>query len=417
MRSTNISVGLTAIVIVAITMLGARAVAQQEVVLHNFGANSKDGIGPTGTLISDSAGNLYGTTTAGGAYGGGTVFEFMPKTGGGWTQKVLHNFNPNSVDGQAPLDGLIFDASGNLYGTTEFGGPADQGTVFELLPQTGGGWAEKQLHTFSYLNNDGVNPFAGLVLDGTGNLYGMTPFGGTDAQCGTVFELTPRAGGIWAETLLLNFSGAKGCTPFGGLTLDTAGNLYGTTLTGGPHGSTYGVVFELTPQAGGGWAETVLNNFNNTGTDCCYPYSALTFDSAGNLYGATEGNFSTGIVGTGGTVFELKPTTGGTWIERVLYTFSDNGDYDPVAGVIFDPSGNLYGTTYNGGAYGYGAVYELRPTTGGRWTEKVLHSFNANGTDGQYPYAGLILDSSGNLYGTTFEGGLYGGGVLFAIKP
>jgi uncharacterized repeat protein (TIGR03803 family) len=331
---------------------------------------------------------------------------------------VLYSFRPNGIDGQRPVAGLISDAAGNLYGTTEYGGTGGQGigqgTVFELSPGPGGVWKEKSLHSFSYKAGEGYYPFGSLVLDAVGNLFGMTPDGGTDGLCGTVYELTPQLGGSWNETILLDFDGANGCTPYAGLILDASGNLYGTTFNGGPHGSSFGTVFELSPQVDGSWNETLLHSFNANGTNCCYPAAALTTNASGNLYSTTYGDLA---LDTGGTVFELR-NEAGTWTEQALHTFIDNGTegYNSYSGLIFDGSGNLYGTNYNGGANSYGTAFELKPTAGGRWTEKILHSFGS-GADGANPIASLILDSSGNLYGTTFAGGLYDGGVVFQIKP
>ena len=278
--------------------------------------------------------------------------------GGAWTEKVLHNFNHNGTDGYWPIASPILDAAGNLYGTTFQGGAYDLGTVFELTP-TGGGWTETVLHTFSGYT-DGGSPWAGLVFDTAGNLYGTTPYGG-DYYAGTVFELTPTAGGGWTKQVLHSFSPdcTDGYEPYAGLIFDTAGNLYGTTSAGGTYscnGSQGGTVFELTPTEGGGWTETVLHSFNSNGTDGIIPYASLVFDTAGNLYG----------------------------------------------------------TTVSGGTYNYGTVFKLSPGEGG-WTETVLHTFN--GTDGAAPYAGLIRDAAGNLYGTTFLGGAYGGGTVFELTP
>src|ERR1019366_2789841 len=320
----------------------------------------------------------------------------------------------NGTDGNYPYAGLIFDAAGNLYGTTVQGGTYNYGTVFELTPAAGGGWTEKVLHNFNYNGTDGAYPYAGLIFDAVGNLYGTTDGGGTYSY-GTGFEVTPEAGGVWTEKVLHNFNynGTDGANPYAGLIFDVVGNLYGTTQGGGTY--SYGTVFELTPAAGGVWTEKVLHNFNNNGTDGAYPYAGLIFDAARNLYGTTE----VGGTHNDGTVFELTPAGGGSWTEKVLHNFNNNGTdgADPRAGLIFDAAGNLYGTTYVGDTYNYGAVFELTPAGGGSWTEKVLHNFNNNGTDGAWPYAGLIFDAAGNLYGTTAGGGTYGGGGGFGVTP
>src|SRR5664280_3872238 len=310
--------------------------------------------------------SLYGTTLEGGTYYSGTVFELTPAAGGGWTEKVLHNFNENGTDGALPRAPLIFDAAGNLYGTTEYGGTyydSDLGTVFELTPAAGGGWTEKVLHNFG-IGRDGTDPLAGLIFDAAGNLYGTTEYGGTyyDSDLGTVFELTPAAGGGWTEKVLHNFViGRDGTDPLAGLIFDAAGNLYGTTEYAGNYGA--GTVFELTPTAGGGWTEKVLHNFN--GTDGEFPYSSLIFDGAGNLYGTTSagGTYSSCLSGYYcGTVFELTPAAGGGWTETVLHSFGNGTDgYSPSAGLIFDAAGNLYGTTPHGGTYEGGTVFEVTP--------------------------------------------------------
>ena len=196
--------------------------------------------------------------------GCGTVFEMTPKEGGGWTEKVLHNFG-NGTDGAYPEAGLIFDAAGNLYGTTAYGGPHGYGTVFEMTPNGSGGWTEKVLHYFGN-GSDGLSPYSGLIFDAVGNLYGMT-MGGGSSDNGTVFELTPSEGGNWTEKVLHNFggyNGPNGCFPSSGLIFDAAGNLYGTTTQGGDHG--VGIVFEMTPKVGGGWTEKTLHNFGTAWT-------------------------------------------------------------------------------------------------------------------------------------------------------
>jgi uncharacterized repeat protein (TIGR03803 family) len=400
--------------LVAVTLCVAGTAASQEKVLHSF--NNADGANPYASLISDHAGNLYGTTYAGGAYGYGAVFELRPKSGGGWAERVLHSFNNNGTDGFQPYSGLMFDTSGNLYGTTYEGGANSVGTAFELAPKGGGVWMEAVLYSFNDNFKDGYFPYAGLILDAEGNLYSTTVAGsgsgtcGVGIGCGAVFELTPSAGGSWTETLF-GFNEPNGGDPYASLILDAAGNLYGTTSDGGPDNA--GTAFELTREAGGGWTETVLHNFGTNENDGVAPHADLIFDASGNLYGTT---YAGGGLDGYGTVFELAPSAGGGWTETVLHAFEDDGTdgLNPYAGVILGTHGKLYGTTSAGGAHGYGAVFELTSAGGGGWTEKVLHSFN--GKNGSNPHASLILDTAGNLYGTTESGGTYGYGTVFEIK-
>ena len=337
-----------------------------------------------------------------------------PATSVAWPEKVLFSFN--GTDGSGPTADLIFDAAGNLYGTAG-GGEYGAGTVFELTPTAGGGWTETVLHNFGN-GTDGAYPSGGLVFDAAGNLYGTTPDGGTyscfgGGGCGTVFELTPAAGGSWTEQVLHNFNGVTdGYQPVAGLIFDAAGNLYGTTAGGGPGGT----VFELTPTGDGNWTEEVLHTFG-IGTDGAVPTAALVFDAAGNLYGTTyHGGTNNSCVYTGcGTVFELT-YSGGTWWYQVLHNFGSGSDgYWPQANLIVDAAGNLYSTTFQGGTHGEGTVFEVTPGSGGRWTEQVLHSFN--GADGYWPWAGLIFDAAGNLYGTTNRGGAYEAGTIFELMP
>jgi uncharacterized repeat protein (TIGR03803 family) len=407
----------SAIFSVALVVASAWA-APKEKLVHNFNSG-KGGHAPLAGLIFDAAGHLYGTTVDGGAHNVGTVFELTSKADGNWTEKVLHNFNQNAKDGYYVHGAsLIFDSSGNLYGTTVFGGTGTAcsamgcGTVFELTPNHGGQWTEKVLHSFNK-GGDGAYPVAGLIFDSSGNLYGTTSQGGT-CDCGVVFELTPNGEGRWSEKILHSFKGVgkDGAYPAGGLIFDSSDNLYGTTFGSRAQGN--GTVFELMPEADGGWREKVLHNFD--GRDGSGPQGSLVFDAAGNLYGTT---FTGGTHGSG-AVFELTPNPGGSWTEKVLHNFNPAvaDGINPEGSLIFDRSGNLYGTTNGGGAHGdYGTVFELTSNPGGGWTEKLLHNFNSNCRDGCTPYSGLTFDSVGNLYGTTANGGAYGGGTVFKITP
>src|ERR1017187_2355227 len=300
------------------------------------------------------------------------------------TEIVLHNFAvPNGSD---PAAGVIRDSAGNLYGTTELGGAAYKGVVYKL-DTTG---HETVLHSFTG-GADGGYPFAGVIRDSAGNLYGTTTQGGY-AGSGVVYKLDTAG----HETVLYTFNGtADGGSPIVGVIRDSAGNLYGTAL-GGPAGR--GVVYKLDITG----QETVLYSFTG-GADGGFPEGGVIRDSAGNLYGTTEGG---GTVNQG-VAYKLD-TTGQ---ETVLYSFTGGADGGtPQAGVIRDSAGNLYGTTYSGGTANQGVVYKL-DTTG----HETVYSFTG-GADGGLPFAGVI-GSAGNLYGTAAAGGKYSRGVVFTIRP
>jgi len=411
MRNTKISLGLTAIIaIAAVIFLATSAGMAQESLIYSF--NFTDGNAPDAGPILDSAGNLYGTIPGGGANGLGLVYELMPSSGS-WTEVILYSFSRSGGDGQSPVASLIFDTVGNLYGTTPSGGAYGFGTVFELSPQTGGGWAESVLYSFGS-GSDGQTPLAGLVLDKKGNFYGTTSAGGTHVG-GTAFELSPQTGGGWAETVIHNFNnnGTDGYFPPSALTLNSAGHLYGTASRGGAYSA--GIVFELSPNAEGGWAEYVLHAFHGGTIDGGNPSGALIFNAAGNsLYGTAGGGRH-----AEGVVFELSRGANGVWVESILYSFLRNTDGRNPSGLVFDASGRLYGTTSVGGASGFGTAYELTPTAGGGWKERVLHSFNLFPIDGDgaYPVGPLVIDGAGNLYGAADQGGVDEDGAVFEIEP
>jgi uncharacterized repeat protein (TIGR03803 family) len=408
-----------------------KSLAASESILWSFGKGSDDSDGavPLASLIMDSRGNLYGTTAVGGnvtnpanGQGNGTVFE-LTSTG---VESVLWNFG-NNPDGSRPQAGLTMDSNGNLYGTTLNGGvfasASDPGgTVFELTPPatSGGSWTESILWSFGN-GTDGNSPFASLIMDSSRNLFGTTSSGGAN-NVGTVFELTPNGGG-WNESVLWSFDGADGANPKDRL-VTNKGNLYGTTLSGGSSKS--GTVFELTPpaMADGNWSESVLWSFDpgSLGTqDGFSPEAGLVMDAGGNLYGTTASggsyfqNPSDQIQReVPGTVFELTPSSsGGPWTESILWAFGKDvkGGYNPQAGVIMDSSGNIYGTTAKGGVYAEsqpgtsGTAFKLTPpsTKRGKWTESVLWSFG-NGNDGNFP--GNFSDGASLIMDTL--GNLYG---------
>jgi uncharacterized repeat protein (TIGR03803 family) len=363
------------------------------------------------------------------------------------SERVLWSFGA-TADGLLPRAGLLSDKRGNLYGTTASGGVNGEGTVFELSPpgDQRTQWREKVLWSFG-ASGDGRFPEAGLIADSEGNLYGTTEFGGAYSCrnipffCGTAFELSPPNGQKrqWRERVLWSFgAGGDGARPQAGLTTDKSGNLYGTTTFGGANSCTHnfgcGTVFELARPHGQHvlWAERVLWSFGATNDDGECPLAGLLVDKRGNLYGTTESGGSNSVANSCGesvfcgTVFELSPPTRqhAQWKERVLWSFgaSQNGA-EPFAGLVADKRGNLYGTTAFGGVMFEGTAFELSPPTRQhpRWKERVLWSFGEAGS-GVQPQAGLLADKRGNLYGTTGGGGAtscpgIGCGTVFELSP
>jgi uncharacterized repeat protein (TIGR03803 family) len=392
------------------------AVAQTETTVFRF-ATFSTGINPLSGVILDRSGNLYGTTAGEQPGDWGTVYELSPLQGGGWKQTVLHRFNGTDGDGYNPYAPLIIDGKGNLYGTTTLGGASNQGTVFELERLAGGGWQEKILYSFQGGSNDGAAPQAGLTMR-NGSVYGTT-VGGNFAEGGTVFQLTPSGSGSWTEKVLYQFvSFSSGANPRSGLIFDSAGNMYGTLASEGPVG---GAVFELSPSLNGSWSETVLHTFEG-GSDGLVPYAPLAADSNGNFYGTTQqgGNSNSSCYGnTCGTIFELSPASNGGWNYSVIYRFSGTDGSNPAGGLVFDKPANMSGATEIGRAGNYVPVFQLIPISGGGWSGTVLYSFT-DGRDGAYPaYVTLVSDDVGNLFGTAQSGGLhsYGWGTVFAVTP
>ena len=384
------------------------AVAQTFSVIHDF-AGGNDGKYPSGNLVMDRTGNLYGTTSEGGANGYGVVFK-LSYHNSGWTLSPLYSFQ-GGTDGAQP-SGVTLGPDGALYGTTAIGGivgcgTQGCGTVYRLVPaattcrSSSCPWTETVLYRFSG-GTDGMIPGGAPVFDQQGNLFGTTLGGGMSGNlcypngCGLIYELTPSQGG-WTDTVVYDFTG--GLQPQGGLMFDSAGNLYGagTLVTMG------GEVFELTNQ-GAGWSYTNIWTFTGgVGGDA--PSTNVVRDQAGNLYGATE--FRDPVFGAG-TLYELTPDNG-TWIFQSLITFNPT-DFEPL-GLSVDSTGTLYGTSAAAGLNDLGLVYELTPS--GQFVD--LHDFA--GSDGLSPQNNPLLDTAGNLYGTTWQGGTHSSGVIWEIAP
>ncbi len=405
-------------VLVLLIGVSRSAPAQTLTVIHTF-ADGEDGAQPASGVTIDRSGNVYGTTPYGGRTTGhyGVVYRLQNK-GGGWVITPLYDFAGGS-DGANPSSRVTIGTNGTLYGSTSYGGLFQNGcsggdgcgTIFNLKPTPNrpatplSPWIKTILYDFQG-GTDGWQPGGDLIFDKAGNVYGTTYYGAYGGL-GSVYKLTPSSGG-WTESLLYQDpSGGEWIQPSGGVILDGSGNLFGVFVFGGANG--WGGVYELTP-SGSGWTESTLHTFTG-GSDGGEPVGGLIIDSSGNLYGTTylEGS------GGGGTVFELTPS-GGNWTFNVLYSFAaGNGGKGPVDKLNMDAAGNLYGTTYSEGAYGYGAVFKLTPSGGG-WTYTSLHDFT-NGDDGAYPACQPVFDAKGNLYGTASVGGSLGEGVVWEIMP
>jgi len=368
---------------------------QTVTILHSF-EWGEDGAYPQAGLVMDAEGNLYGTTVQGATGDLGTVFEVAPN---GVETVLYHNFS--GWRGWGPSATLVRDQNGTLYGTTfqGGGGPCDSGfgcgTVFLVRGNQNG----RVLHHFKP-GFEGWGPNGSLILDSAGNLYGTTVYGGVHGV-GTIFKIAPDR----TFTVVYSFDGEHGSTPFGGLVRDDAGNFYGTTQYGGSHdcgtGSGCGTVFKITPFG----EETVLHSFSGS-PDGSYPVASLVLDPQGNLYGTTEGGGAHGM----GMVFEVNSAGE----EQILYSFKGGADGGrPAANLVRDRSGNLYGVTSMDGMYTFGTVFKL--TRNGK--KEVLHSFSGYPDDGGYPMGALVLDTQGNLYGTTSIGGANRVGIVFKFTP
>jgi uncharacterized repeat protein (TIGR03803 family) len=397
--AVDIASALTAALVLLILSMNPMH-AQTFEVLHTF--SGPDGAYPIGSLTVDRAGNIYGTTTKGGTDNVGTVFK-LRQTNGNWILAPLHVFAGGS-DGSYPLAGVTLAINGIVYGTTQ------GDTAFSLRPGASRPtsvlqpWNETVLLYF--MGSDGSEPgYGNPFLDQSGNVYDTTIDGG-QYGAGVVYELSPSGGG-WTDNTLYSFGGTSGdgMTPYSGLIMDGAGNLYGTTGYGGANG--YGTVYELTP-SGSGWTEQILHSF--TQNDGALPIGGLIFDAMGNLYGTTSSYGPNG----GGTVFELSPSNGG-WTFSTVYAFTGQANEGPYGGMVMDTAGHLYGTTLQEGADGEGSVFQLTSSQG-IWMYSDLYDFT-DGNDGANPYGTLVLNSSGSLYGTAYQGGAHGEGTVFQLTP
>jgi hypothetical protein len=447
-----------ALLIAAVFAVCSSSFAQTESPIISFNGDL-DGATPATTLIADSAGNYYGTTFSGGSYSGqtcafygcGIVFELSPNTSGGWSEAVLYPFT-GGADGANPAAGLVFDSEGNLYGTTSAGGLVTSGcnnsgcgTVFEISPSSSGFWTETTLYKFKG-GNDGWYSEAPVTFDAAGNLYGTTSTGGPGKDCtsglgcGEVFKLTPNGAGGWNYSVVHFFSNGKdGGRPYSGVVVDNAGNIFTSASQGGSTtncGPGCGTVDEFSP-SGTGYTLRVLHAFTGI-QDGWFPQGGLALDDSGKIYAPVqEGGHKTGVcqsVGGCGVVLQLTPNGSGGYTPSIAHSFTGAADgYGPTSDLTVTSSGVLYGAAYGApsgaplNCFGpCGFVYKLTPSGTGTWSESVVYAFTG-GTDGGGPawFNGVIVDSSGHIFGAVQEFGLAGGcssfgngcGVAYEITP
>jgi uncharacterized repeat protein (TIGR03803 family) len=360
-------------------------------------------------LETDSVGNIYGTTVLGGDFGGGTVFQLSP-TPNGWVHTVLYSFT-GGADGGEPYKGVTLDRDDNLYGTAVTGGSGSCeggcGVIYKLT-NIKGTWTQKVIHAFTG-GDDGSGPGSRVTVDRAGRIYGMTPTGGANGL-GTIYKIGPLSSGASTFKVIHAFTGgADGSSGSAGRMILRDGHLYGAATTGGSNGS--GVVFELTPRALGGWDFRTIYTFQGQ-PDGSFPYGALLFDDSGNIYGTTYYGGANGI----GAVYKLSPQPVGEWTEEVIHSFQQGTDGNsPISNLVFDKAGNLYGTTSEGGL-GRGVIFKLAPVAGGNWTETVVHAFEGP-PDGGFAYNGMVVDAFGNFYGATVHGGENDDGSVYNFIP
>ncbi|HUI84805.1 MAG TPA: choice-of-anchor tandem repeat GloVer-containing protein [Candidatus Binatia bacterium] len=404
-----------AIAVALFALLAGNSWASTETILYSF-TGGADGSNPASQLVFDSAGNAYGTTVTGGPSDCGVVFQLTPTGQGQYQQTVLHSFNCFD-DGKNPYGGVTLDSAGNLYGTTAAGGTGGVcvgdgcGVVYKLT-HSGGGWTETVLYSFLDAPDAG-GPGSAVVFDAAGDLLGTAPDGGAFGV-GAVYQLT-SSNGQWSERIIHDFTGGDdGSTGFlGRLLPDAFGNFYGVTELGGANGA--GTVFKLAPASGGAWTFSTLYAFGSQ-PDAAFPYGGLIADRNGNLYGTS---YFGGTFGAG-AVFRVGPGPGiGGWRDAVLYSFQGSTDgANPTSTLVFTPTGRLLGTTSAGGDSGCdcGVIFALSPTGVNRWLETVLHTFGAP-PDGEYSYYGLTPDGAGHYFGTTAAGGVHNQGSVFELTP
>jgi len=413
------------VVVAAACCCAAVVATPTEKVIYSFGGAPLGEL-PEASVILDAQGNLYGTTTRGGtgtqcSSSCGTVFELEPQSSGGWKETDLHSFD--LIDGAYPDTPLLLDPSGNFFGVTQVGGGL--GLAYELSPGSNDAWHFQVLHRFRG-NHDGQQPRGALIRDGSGTLYGTTVGGGSGGSGGngTAFELSPSANGGWQEIIVNRFRAtAHGIAPQAPLVFDPAGTLYGTASYGGNQACANGcgTAFELVPTENGGRQLVVLHAFK--GSDGSLPDAGLVPDMKGNFFGSTDEGALTGCFGGCGVIFELSANKAhGGFTFTVLHKFDVSDGGGPEGAMMFDGAGNLYGSTVVGGNVaacpqqrGCGVVFELSPAPYGQWVYSVLHIFQ-NGADGALP-TGVTIDPAGNLYGTTITGGAYSLGTVFEVTP
>ena len=409
------------LLILTIALLAASLPAMGAVtytVINTF--NGSNGAQPLAGVVFDKLGNLYGTTSMGGL-GAGVVFRLSPN-GNGWTETVLYQFGSRTKDGTFPVGKVVLDNKGNIFGTTNRGGAFDAGTIFELK-RNGSSYSEIVLHSFGN-GTDGAYPTSGLIADAAGNGYGTTYYGGTGtnctalgvtSSCGTVYQVSGKNG--FTYKVIHNFTGGSdGAFPWSDLSMDASGHLFGECVYGSGYGK--GLLYEMI-NSNGQWTEKLIHPWGNK-DDGTYIYGGVTFDPVGNMFGVSSQG---GAHGGQGTLFEFT-TDGNSWLEHNLHGFGTalDGQF-PMGSLVVDSADDIFGVTRDGGVYGYGMVYEVLFTQN-NWVEKDLHDFTG-GNDGATTYATMVADANGNLYGTTTYGGsaracgtgpVPGCGVVFEIS-